>query len=160
MDHYQYDPQTGKDNGDNNNSDQSIQHKNNKNNNNRPARKVDGFAIASLICGFIAITFIFFGVVAVASILLGEMELPGIVTIWGAIIFSSAAVILAILSRIHRGKFSILGAVALTLGIVFLFISLMEFTIYLQVINNPEIFHELKEEIYEYYYNLEGSDGI
>ena len=159
MDHYQYDPQTGKDNGDNNNSEHNIQH-NNKNRNNRPARKIDGLAIAALICSFIAITFIFFGVVAVASILCGAIALPGIMTIWGAIIFSTAAIILSILSRINNGKYSILGAVGLTLGIVFLFISLMEFTIYLQVLNNPDIFSEIKNEIYEYYQNIESSDGI
>lgn len=159
MDHYQYDPQSDKDNGGINNSNTNIRH-DSRNHNNRPTKKADGFAIASLICSFIAIGFIFFGVVAVASILCGEVELPGIITIWGAIIFSAASIILAILSRINRGKFSILGAVALTLGIVFLFISLMEFTIYLQVINNPEIFSELKDELYEYYHSIEGSDGI
>jgi len=107
MDHYQYDPESQNDNHFNNND----------NNNNRPERS-DKIAIASLICGIIAI--------------------PGVFTVWLGIIFGFAAIALAIISRLNNGKFEGYAIPGLTLGIIFVIISLMLFALVLIILSNPE----------------------
>ena len=109
MDHYQYDPESKSNNGNNNN---------NYNNNGSTQQRKDKIATASLICGILAI--------------------PGAFTVWLGVIFGIAAIALAIISRLNKGKFEGGAVAGITLGIVFVIISLMLFSVVLKMLSNPD----------------------
>ena len=109
MDHYQYDPESKSDNGNNNN---------NYNNNGNTQQRKDKIATASLICGILAI--------------------PGAFTVWFGVIFGISAIALAIISRLNKGKFEGGAVAGITLGIVFVIISLMLFSVVLKMLSNPD----------------------
>jgi len=109
MDHYQYDPESKSNNGNNNN---------NYNNNGSTQQRKDKIATASLVCGILAI--------------------PGVFTVWFGVIFGVAAIALAIISRLNKGKFEGGAVAGITLGIVFVIISLMLFSVVLKMLSNPD----------------------
>lgn len=96
----------------------------NNNGNNMPERK-DNIATASLICGILAI--------------------PGTITIWLGVIFGIAAIALAIISRLNKGKFEGGAVAGITLGIIFVVISFMLFSVVLKMINSPELMDYLNK---------------
>jgi len=109
MDHYQYDPESKSDNGNNNN---------NYNNNGNIRQRKDKIATASLIFGILAI--------------------PGTFTVLFGVIFGIAAIALAIISRLNKGKFEGGAVVGITLGIIFVIISFMYFSFALKMLSNPD----------------------
>ena len=94
----------------------------NNNNQNKTVNK-DKIATASLICGILAI--------------------PGVFTVWFGVIFGVAAIALAIISRLNKGKFEGGAVAGITLGIVFVIISLMLFSIVLKMLSNPDAMNSL-----------------
>ena len=115
MDHYQYDPESKNDNINNSN--------NNNNFNGINLERKDRVATASLICGILAI--------------------PGTFTVWLGVIFSIAAIALAIISRLNKGKFEGRAVAGITLGIVFAIISFMLFSVVLKMLNNPDTMNSI-----------------
>ena len=100
---------------------------NNFNNNDNSPQSKDKIATASLICGILAI--------------------PGVFTVWFGVIFGVAAIALAIISRLNKGKFEGGAVAGITLGIVFVIISLMLFSVVLKMLSNPDLIDYLNKYV-------------
>lgn len=105
--------------------DPESQNQNNFNINYNQVKSRDRIATASLICGILAI--------------------PGTITVWLGVIFGIAAIALAIISRLNNGKFQGGAVAGITLGIVFVVISFMMFSVMLKMISNPDLVNYLNE---------------
>lgn len=96
-----------------------------------------------------------------ASLVFGLLAMPGCYTVWFGIIFSIAAIVCAIISRINYGKFEGKSIAGLILGIMFLLFSLLLFFMVIMILENPELMEEFNRimEEYEEYYNTTPFDG-
>lgn len=87
---------------------------------------------------------------ATASLVFGILAVLGTSTIWFGIIFSVAAIVCSIISKINTGKFDGKALAGLALGIVFLIFTLMLFFMVLTILQNPELLEQLQEMMQEY----------
>jgi len=83
--------------------------------------------------------------VATASLICGILAIPGVFTVWLGVIFGVAAIALAIISRLNKGKFEGGAVAGLTLGIVFVIISFMLFSVVLKMLSNPDLINYLNK---------------
>ncbi|MGN0407595.1 MAG: DUF4190 domain-containing protein [Bacteroides sp.] len=87
---------------------------------------------------------------ATASLVFGILAALGTSTVWFGIIFSVAAIVCSIISKINTGKFDGKAIAGLALGIVFLIFTLMLFFMVLTILQNPELLEQLQEMMQEY----------
>ncbi len=84
---------------------------------------------------------------ATASLIFGILAIPGTFTIFLGIIFGVAAIVLGILSRLNNGRFEGGAIPGITLGIIFVIVSLMYFALMLKMINSPEFYNLMNDYI-------------
>ncbi len=87
---------------------------------------------------------------ATASIIFGILAIPASLTIWFGIIFSSAAITCAIVSKVNSGIFDGKAIAGLILGILFLLFTLSLFHMALAIIQDPEMMQQFNDMLEKY----------
>lgn len=85
-----------------------------------------------------------------ASLVFGILAIPGCMTVWFGIIFAVMAIVFAIISRINMGRFDGKTTAGLTLGILFLILSLLLFWMVLVMLQNPEFMEQMNSIMQQY----------
>ena len=87
---------------------------------------------------------------ATASLVFGILAAPGCMTVWFGIIFAVIAIVFAIISRINVGHFDGKSTAGLTLGMIFLILSLLLFWMVLVMLQNPEFMEQMNSIMQQY----------
>lgn len=94
---------------------------------------------------------------ATASLIFAILSIFGSLTIWFGIMFSFAAIVLAILARVNYNSFNFKSLTGLIIGIMFFIFSMLMFFTMLSMLKNPEYVNMINEMLNQYYEQYEQS---